>query len=66
MTIAISRYGMSVTYTCRNFKLKDGKKCPDFNVKCFHCKYCHAQMSGHDATRLLDSFGRKHPDAGSE
>ena len=57
MTIAMSRYGISVTYNCYNLKLRWGRKCPDKNTdKCFKCEYCKAEMSAKDATRLLDIF----------
>ena len=64
MSIAISRSGVSVLYKC--YKMGHGKRCPDKNTdKCLTCKYAKAEMSAFDATRLMNSFGRKH-DSGTE
>ncbi len=59
MFISVSRNGISINYRC--YKLPGhGKKCPDKNTDvCFKCKYCKAEMSGYDATRLLNSFSKK-------
>ena len=60
MTIALSRYGINITYKC--FKGPGyGKDCPDRDdgSHCMKCKFTKAEMSGYDATRLLESFGSK-------
>lgn len=60
MTLALSRYGISITYQC--YKLPGyGKKCieRDNGYHCMTCKYCKADMSGRDATRMLESFTRE-------
>ena len=63
MFIAMSRYGISVSYKCYCLKYTVGlfrKKCPDeYTNKCMKCKYCKAELSGEDATRLLNSFGSR-------
>lgn len=60
MTISISRNGIGITYKC--YKLpRHGKKCPDkYSDKCYRCKFCKAELSAMDATRLLNSYGGKH------
>ena len=59
MTQAVSRNGIGVLYTC--YKLPGhGKYCEDNGTdKCFKCKYCKAEMSAFDATKLINSYGRK-------
>ena len=61
MIIGISRYGMNITYTCYNGVTRYGKKCTlrDDSSYCMRCKYCKAEMSARDATRLLNSYGKK-------
>lgn len=61
MVLSVTRYNMSILYKCYNGVLRYGKKCPDRDdgTHCMMCKYCKAQMSGPDATRLLNSFGWK-------
>lgn len=61
MVISISKYGIGVTYVCYNGVLRYGKKCPDRDdgYKCMRCKYCKADMSAYDATRLLNVFGNR-------
>lgn len=53
---------MGVTYTCYNLKYRlsfPKKKCPDDSSdKCMTCKYCKAEMSAYDATRLMNSYGK--------
>jgi len=59
MTIAISRNGIGITYKCYKFP-GHGKKCPDKETsKCFECRYCKAELSAFDATRLLNSYGKR-------
>ena len=62
MIIAVARDGVSVLYRC--YKLPGyGRKCPDkYSPRCYKCKFCKAEMSAADATKLL---GRKH-DSNSE
>ena len=61
MIIGLSRYNMTITYTCYNGLVKYGKKCNqrDDGSHCMMCKYCKAEMSAADATRLLNSYGSK-------
>ena len=60
MVIGTSRYGINILYRCFKFPFH-GKKCKDKNTSmCFKCKYCKAEMSAYDATRLIDSFGKKY------
>ena len=60
MIIAFSQFGISITYTCYNLKLKRGKKCPDKNTnKCMKCKFCKAEMSATDATKLLNNYSKR-------
>ena len=62
MPIIVSRYGIGVLYKCFNLTYKTSlfKRCPDDGTsKCMTCKYSKAELSGEDATRLLDSFGQK-------
>ena len=55
MIISISRHGYNVDYIC----CKRPKKCPDEDTeKCCTCKYCKAEMSAYDATRLLRGIDR--------
>lgn len=60
MLIASSIEGISVNYQCRNLRYTMGlfrPKCPDeYTDKCYRCKYCRADMSASDATRLLNSY----------
>lgn len=54
MFMAISRGGISVSYKCYHLP-GYGKKCPDkYTDKCMTCRYCKAEMSAADATRLLN------------
>ena len=60
MVLAISRYNIGITYKC--FHLPDyGKRCDDRDdgSHCMQCKYCKAEMSAFDATRLLNGYGKK-------
>ena len=59
MCMTIARHGIAVTYRC--YKLPGrGRRCKDKDTdKCLTCKYSKAEMSGRDATRLLNSYGRK-------
>lgn len=55
MILAISRRGIGITYKC--YKLPGyGRKCykRDDGEYCMRCKYCKAEMSAYDATRLLN------------
>ena len=59
MCMTISRNGIGILYKC--YKLPGyGKKCPDRDDGdyCMKCKYCKAEMSGYDATKLLNSYGK--------
>lgn len=61
MVIGIARYNMKIPYRC--CKLPGyGKKCPDRDdgTHCMKCKYCKAEMSAEDATKLINSYGRKY------
>lgn len=59
MCIGISRYGLSILYRCYKMPGR-GKNCPDKDTnKCLKCKYAKAEMPASDATRLLESYGRK-------
>ena len=65
MYIALSKHGISIFYKCYNLVLRHGRKCPDKNTsKCFYCKYSKAQLSGSDATRLLESYINKQTNKG--
>lgn len=56
MVIATSKLGISITYKCYRFP-NNGKKCPDkYTSKCYNCQYCRAEMTAHDATRLMNAF----------
>lgn len=60
MVLAISSKGIGITYKC--FHLPDyGKRCDDRDdgSHCMQCKYCKAEMSAFDATRMLNKFGGK-------
>ena len=60
MVLAISRNEISVTYRC--CKLPGyGRKCieRDDGYRCMRCRYCKAEMSGYDATRLLNKTAEK-------
>ena len=60
MTFSITQHGVSVLYNCRHALLNFGKKCKDKNIdKCKICKYCKAEMSAYDATKLLRSFQKR-------
>ena len=55
MTMIVSRNGIGVHYTC--YHLPDyGRRCKerDDGAICMKCKYCKAEMSAFDATRLLN------------
>lgn len=59
MTMVVSRNGIGVLFRC--FRLPDyGKRCKerDDGDHCMKCKYCKAEMSGFDATRLLNKYER--------
>ena len=59
MTIVVSRNGIGILFRC--FRLPDyGKRCDerDDGDHCMKCKYCKAELSGFDATRLLNFYGR--------
>lgn len=62
MSMCLLRNGIKILYKCYNGLLRYGKKCPDRDDgnHCMMCKYCKAQMSAPDATRLLNSFGKKY------
>lgn len=59
MIMSVSRNGISVLYRC--YKLPGyGRKCPDKDTnKCLRCEYSKAEMSGEDATWLLESIPRR-------
>lgn len=60
MTIAMSKYGVSVIYNCYNLKLGWGRRCPNKKTdKCFKCEYCKAEMPAKDATHLMDMYVRE-------
>lgn len=61
MTIAMARNGIAVDYRCINYTTKQGKKCADRDdgSHCMNCRYCRAEMSGRDATRLLNILVRE-------
>ena len=61
MSMAISRHGLSLFYKCYNGVLYYGKKCPDRDDghKCMTCKFCKCEMSAFDATKMLESYGKK-------
>ena len=56
MVMAVSSRGIGITYRC--YHLPDlGKKCADKNTdKCLRCRYCRAEMSAYDATRLMSAY----------
>lgn len=59
MIIAISRNGISVTYKC--YKLPGyGWRCQarDDGHICMRCKYCKAEMTAYNATKLLESYNK--------
>lgn len=48
--MVISKNGITIQYTC----YKRLSKCPDEETdKCLTCKYCKAELSAYDATRLM-------------
>ena len=58
MAICISRKGIKILYKCYQFG--HGRKCKNRNTdKCLICKYAKAEMSAENATRLLNSYGKK-------
>ena len=61
MTFAILRNNIKILYTCYNGVLRYGKKCQDRDdgSHCMNCKYCKAQLSAPDATRLINSYTRR-------
>ena len=61
MTMIVSRNGIGILFKC--FRLPDyGKRCNerDDGDHCMRCKYCKAELSGFDAIRLLNFYGRKY------
>ena len=60
MCITLSSRGVSITYKC--YRLPGhGRKCPDKNTDvCLTCKYSKAEMSGRDATKLLNGHYATH------
>lgn len=59
MCIVLGRHGIRVTYRCYKVPGR-GKNCPDKDTDvCLKCKYSRAEMSGFDATRLLNAFGAR-------
>ena len=61
MVISLSCYNINILYKCYNGLLKYGKRCKqrDDGSYCMKCKYCKAEISAYDATRLLESYGKK-------
>lgn len=62
MAVAISKHGIDVLYVCRNLRytLSIFRKCPtQDSAACYHCDYARAEMSGKDATRLLNVYGHE-------
>lgn len=61
MCIVMGHRGIRVTYKCLEFlHTRNGRKCPDKDTdKCLKCEYSRAEMSGFDATRLLNAFGAR-------
>ena len=54
MSMSISSHGVSVLYSCYNLLNGYGKRCKEREYeKCVHCRYCKAEMSADDATKLL-------------
>lgn len=59
MYMSVSHNGILVSYKCYHVP-GYGKRCKDKNSdKCMRCKYCKAEMSAIDATRLLYGRGEK-------
>lgn len=59
MYMSLSRGGITVYYKCYHMPDR-GRKCPDKNTDvCMRCKYCRAEMSAADATRLWERSRRK-------
>lgn len=57
MIIATSWAGISVVYKCRRAKYAFFKKCPDESrTNCMHCKWCIAEISAPDATRIMNAY----------
>lgn len=56
MVISVTSDGVKVLYRC--YHMPDhGKRCPDRNTKkCMKCKFCKAEMSAEDATRMLNRY----------
>ena len=55
--MVISKLGISVEYRCIYLRKPFEIRCSfEDSPTCFTCKYCKAEMSGADATKLLDSF----------
>lgn len=57
MYLSISHDGISVSYKC--YKLPGyGRYCPDRDdgYRCMRCKFCKAEMSAFDATRLINRW----------
>lgn len=57
----MARNGIAVDYRCINYTTKQGRKCADRDdgSHCMNCRYCRAEMSGRDATRLLNILVRE-------
>ena len=58
MVMAISQYNMKILYKCYKLPKHNCKDHSEDCHECLKCKYCKAEMSAADATRLLSHFSR--------
>ena len=53
MIMSVSQYGISILFRCCYLPRHNCKRHSEDCHECMTCKYCKAEMSALDATRLL-------------
>lgn len=63
MRIVVSLYGVGVLFFCCRGP-DYGSRCAerDTSSHCIQCKYCKAEMSGADASKLINEWEKKRDD----
>lgn len=53
MIMSVSQYGISILFRCCYLPRHNCKRHSEDNHECLTCRYCKAEMSASDATKLM-------------